>query len=112
MAHTRRFNTGIVARGRIYAANDNKVYAFNVPGQAITSVTLTNVAILPGGAFQLSFTNTPNVNFNVFASTNLTAAFTNWTWLGGVPEVSSGQYQFTDTQSPGNSDRFYLVNSP
>ena len=28
MAGTRRFNTGIVARGRIYIANDNKVYAF------------------------------------------------------------------------------------
>ena len=31
MAGTRRFNTGIVARGRIYIANDNKVYAFVAP---------------------------------------------------------------------------------
>ena len=28
---TRAFNTGIAARGRIYVAGDNKVYAFNVP---------------------------------------------------------------------------------
>ncbi len=28
---TRTFNTGIVARGRIYIAGDNKVYAFSVP---------------------------------------------------------------------------------
>ncbi len=29
MAGAKRFNTGIAARGRIYVANDNKVYAFN-----------------------------------------------------------------------------------
>ncbi len=32
MAGTRRFNTGIAARGRIYVANDSRVYAFTVPG--------------------------------------------------------------------------------
>jgi hypothetical protein len=31
MANTRKWNTGIVARGRIYFAADNKVYAFAVP---------------------------------------------------------------------------------
>jgi hypothetical protein len=31
MTGTRRWNTGIVARGRIYFAADNKVYAFTVP---------------------------------------------------------------------------------
>jgi outer membrane protein assembly factor BamB len=31
MSGTRSFNTGIVARGRIYYAGDNKVFAFNVP---------------------------------------------------------------------------------
>jgi hypothetical protein len=31
MAGTRHFNTAIAARGRIYVANDNKVYAFTVP---------------------------------------------------------------------------------
>jgi hypothetical protein len=31
MANTRKWNTGIVARGRIYFAADNKVYAFIVP---------------------------------------------------------------------------------
>ena len=32
MANTRKWNTGIVARGRIYFAADNKVYAFKLPG--------------------------------------------------------------------------------
>lgn len=31
MTGTRKFNTAIAARGRIYVANDNKVYAFTVP---------------------------------------------------------------------------------
>ncbi len=112
MTGTRRFNTGIVARGRVYVANDNKVYAFNVPGQTVTSIVPTNLDILPSGAFQLSFTNIPGALFNVFASTNVAEPITNWMWLGEVPEVSSGQFQFTDTQAPGSSERFYLVNSP
>ncbi|PYK32478.1 MAG: hypothetical protein DME58_05685 [Verrucomicrobia bacterium] len=32
MSGTRKWNSGIVARGSIYVANDNKVYAFRVPG--------------------------------------------------------------------------------
>src|SRR5262249_13212466 len=31
MTGTRKWNSGIVARGSIYVANDNKVYAFRVP---------------------------------------------------------------------------------
>jgi hypothetical protein len=31
MANTRKWNTGIVARGRIYFAASNRVYAFAVP---------------------------------------------------------------------------------
>jgi hypothetical protein len=112
MTGTRRFNTGIVARGRIYVANDNRVYAFKVPGQTVTSIALTNLSIMPGGSFQLSFTNIPGALFNVFATTNLTVPSTNWTWLGEVPEISPGQFQFTDTEAPGNSERFYSVSSP
>src|SRR5438067_6265914 len=32
MTGTRKWNSGIVARGSIYVANDNRVYKFNVPG--------------------------------------------------------------------------------
>jgi len=37
MAGTRRFNAGIAARGRIYIANDNRVYTFVAP----TGITLS-----------------------------------------------------------------------
>jgi hypothetical protein len=38
---TRTFNTGIAARGRIYIAGDNKVYAFSVPSSTTPTPTPT-----------------------------------------------------------------------
>ena len=112
MAGTRRFNTGIVARGRIYVANDNKVYAFKVPGQTVTAINLTSLSLTSGGAIQFAFTNVSGALFNIFSTTNLSAPFTNWTWLGGVPEVSPGQFQFTDSPVADTPARFYRVSSP
>ncbi len=109
MTGTRRFNTGIVARGRIYLANDNKVYAFTVP---VPPIILTNPAVLPGGAFQFGFTSTPGLSFTVFDTTNLATPFSNWTRLGSVTEGSPGQFQFTDSSGPNSPERFYRVTSP
>jgi PQQ enzyme-like repeat protein len=42
MTNTRKWNTGIIARGRIYFAADNKVYAFTVPtGTSTPAPTVT-----------------------------------------------------------------------
>jgi len=109
MAGTRRFNTGIAAGGRIYIANDNKVYAFAVPA---APTTLTNLTILPDGTFQFGFGGTPGASFTVFGTTNLALPFTNWALLGSVPEVSPGNYQFNDPQSKSNLQRFYRVQAP
>ena len=112
MTGTRRFNTGIVARGRIYVANDNQVYAFQVPGQTVTSIQLQDLNVQPDGSFQGSFTNVAGALFNLFSTTNLTVPFTNWTWRGAVPEWSAGQYQFTDSPAAGSAAHFYRVTSP
>jgi outer membrane protein assembly factor BamB len=109
MAGTRRFNTAIAARGRIYVANDNKVYAFTVPVQPIL---LTNLSFSAGGAFQFGFTNTPGLSFTAFATTNVSLALSNWTRLGSVAEVSPGQFQFSDPQAALNSAQFYRIRSP
>ena len=109
MAGTRRFNTGIAARGRIYLANDSRVYAFTVP---VPPIVLTNSTRLPGGAFQFGFTNVPGLSFTAFATTNVALPFANWTRLGAVAEVSPGQFQFTDPQAVNNSQRYYRVRSP
>jgi hypothetical protein len=107
MANTRRFNTGIVARGRIYIANDKQVYEFTVP---VPSIIITNLMLNPNGTFQFGFTNTPGLGFTVYGTTNLTLPFTNWRSLGAATEISPGQFQFTDTTT-GNMYRFYHVTS-
>jgi len=109
MAGTRRFNTAIVAHGRIYVANDNKVYAFTVP---VSPIILTELTLLPEGVFQLGFTNVPGMSFTVYGTTNLALAFTNWAQLGSVTELSSGQFQFTDLSGMANQERYYRVTSP
>ena len=44
---TRTFNTGIAARGRIYVAGDNKVYAFSVPRRRRPHANRNPTATLP-----------------------------------------------------------------
>jgi hypothetical protein len=108
MSGLRRYNTGIAARGRIYVAGDNQVYAFTVP---VPPIILTKATVFPNGAFQFGFTNTPGLNFTVYSTTNLSLSFTNWTRLGGVTEISPGQFQFTGAVT-GDPERFYRVTSP
>jgi PQQ enzyme repeat len=108
MSGTVRFNTGIAARGRIYVANNNKVYAFGVP---VPPVILANSTTLPDGVFQFGFTNTPGLSFTVYSTTNLFLSFTNWTQLGTATEISPGQFQFADS-TVINHERFYRVVSP
>ena len=52
------------------------------------------------------------MSFTAFATTNLSLPFRNWTRLGLVPEVSPGQFQFTDTQATNSPQRFCRVRSP
>jgi hypothetical protein len=108
MANTSPLITGIAARGRIYIAANNKVYAFAVP----PPILLTDPTVLPGGAFRFSFTNAPGKTFSVLGTTNLTLPLTNWSGLGGVTETAPGQFQFSDPQASNNLLRFYRVRLP
>ncbi len=55
MTGTRKWNSGIVARGSIYVANDNKVYAFRLPGGTPTpTVTPTPTPTPTPGQITLS----------------------------------------------------------
>jgi hypothetical protein len=109
MAGTRGYNTAIAAHGHIYVANDNKVYAFTLP---LSPIILTDLVLLPGGTFQFGFINVSGMSFTTYGTTNPALAFTNWTRLGSVTEISPGQFQFTDSSGPGNQMRFYRVTSP
>ena len=109
MAGTRRFNTAIAARGRIYVANDNKVYAFTVP---VAPIVLTSPTALVDGSFTFGFTNVPGMSFTVYSTSNLVVPFGSWTRLGAATEVSPGQFRFTNSTLLGNPTQFYRVTSP
>ena len=108
MAGTRKFNTGIVAHGRIYAANDGKVYAFTVPVSqvAIASVAISNASV------QVNFDNVAEMSFSVFGTTNVALPFANWPRLGSASEIAPGQFQFSDALDNFSGKRFYRVSSP
>jgi WD40 repeat protein len=66
----------------------------------------------PNGAFQFSFSNTPDVSFVLCGTTNLAVPFSNWTAMGGLREASPGQYELTNPQAANCSQCFYRVCSP
>jgi hypothetical protein len=109
MAGTRRFQTAIAARGRIYVGTDNRIYAFSVPA---SPVVLSNPTILPDGSFQFTFTNTPGMSFTAFRSTNVSLPFSNWISLGQVFDDPPGVFQITDAPDDSEQARFYRVRSP
>ena len=61
------------------------------------------------GDFELAFSSTPEANFVVLASTNLSLSLSNWAVLSTPNESSPGQFQFIDSQAPQHLQRFYRV---
>ena len=84
----------------------------NVSVSVPTVPTLTGAKVLLNGSFQFAFTNSVGALFGVLATTNVALPLTNWTVLGGVTELSPGQFQFTDPQPTNGAQRFYRVRSP
>lgn len=84
------------------------------PGSVATPTppVLTGEMILPDGSFRFTFASSAGAAFTALATTNLSQPLSNWTVLGGVPETSPGQFQFTDPQATNGPQRFYLVRSP
>jgi hypothetical protein len=65
-----------------------------------------------GGTFQFAFTNVSEADFTALTTTNVALTLSNWTVLGNAPEISPGQYEFTDTGASNIPQRFYRVISP
>ncbi len=84
----------------------------NISVPVSTAVNLTAAKMLTNSAFQFCFTNTVGAVFGVLASTNPALPLSNWTALGGITEVSPGQFQFTDLQATNSPQRFYRVRVP
>ena len=88
----------------------SSIVNISVPVPAMSNVFCA--ATMTGGAFQISFTNSPGGLFGVLATTDLSLPLTNWTALGGVMEVRPGQFQFTDLQPTNGGQRFYRLYAP
>ena len=89
------------------SAGIGTVFSFALP----SSIILTN-PLNSGGSLQFNFINTSGLSNSVFATTNLSLAFSNWTLLGPALVVSPGYFQFTDPQATNYPQRFYRVRSP
>src|SRR6185369_11995709 len=85
---------------------------FTAPSIQALSFKLEGPFSLPGGVFQLRFTNLSGLSFTVLASTNLSLGSSNWTVLGTPTEAPPGYYQFNDLPTTNNGTRFYRVRSP
>jgi hypothetical protein len=101
MTGTRQFNTGMVARGRIYFGADNKVYAFQLPSGTPTPTPTatasptpvpggTNVALASNGGVA-SASSTFNNNCPAWAVNDGDRLGLNWAngggWSDGTPNV-------------------------
>ena len=84
----------------------------NVSVPVPTAPNLTDTKTLSNGSFQFAFTNSVGAIFGVLTTTNVAWPLTNWTALGGVTEISPGQFQFTDPQATNSPQSFYLIRSP
>jgi hypothetical protein len=112
MAGVRAFNTAIAARGRIYVAADNRVYAFFVPSQPLAPIVLHTPQITGNGSVSFGFDNISGTNFTAYSTTNLTTPFGSWQKLGSVPEIAPGKYEFSGSAPDAEVSRFYRVSAP
>src|SRR5437016_10340171 len=76
MTGTRKWNSGMVARGSIYIANDNKVYAFRVPAGTPTPTPTATSTSTPTATATATFTPTATATSTPTATVNPTPTAT------------------------------------
>ena len=95
MAGTHRFNTAIAARGRIYIATNNKVYAFAAPGAPTPTPSPTPGPINLSGTISYCSNPTPNAVANVTVTLTGSASRT-------TLSDPAGNYAFNSLTAGGN----------
>ncbi len=110
--------------GRVLIAGGNSDYLGGDNGltselfdPSVGTGTMLSIILVPSptfivGAFQFNFTAQPGQQFTVWSTTDISIPFQNWTSLGQATETSSGNYEFSDAQAGGVSQRYYRVTSP
>lgn len=87
----------------IYATN---TVTINVLPTGVTPPAISTAAFSEGGALTIDISTATNTSSRVFASINLTD------WQPIYTNVLGGTWQFTDTNAPGFTSRFYRVSTP
>ncbi len=80
-----------------------------IPTPTITALGPPSIS---SGSCHFGFTNTPGAFFGVLTSTNVLLPSSDWSAIGGVTELSPGQYEFTDSRPATSPQRFYRLYSP
>jgi len=118
-AGRQHFAAALLANGNFLVAGGQNASGYLADAELYTSsnVTVTAISVtgqrkLSNGAFQFSFTNTPDVSFIVYCTSNASTRSSNWTAVSGLTEISPGHYQFSDPQAATNKAQFYRVRSP
>ena len=73
---------------------------------------LTGFSMLSNGMFRFAYSNVIGAPFTVLGSSDSSLPLGNWPLLGPAIEAQPGQFQFTDSQGTGQTQRFYRVRSP
>jgi hypothetical protein len=111
MSGTRKWNSGIAARGSIYVANDNKVYAFRVPGGTPTPSPTATASATPTATATATptptATSTPSSTPTVTPTVTATATITPTPTATGTPSGSA-----TPTPRPTPSARPHATPRP
>jgi hypothetical protein len=84
----------------------------NVSVPIPTTPIITDETVQSNGWFQCNFTNSIGALFGMLAATNVSLPLSNWTALGGISEISPGQFKFVDPQTTNATKRFYRLYTP
>jgi len=106
------------------SAGDYAVIVSNIIGWTVSSDALLTVtgprpipaqnliAELANGGVTIQFAGTPKTGYSVLATTDVSLPLVNWTLVGQATEYITGLFQYIDTRTSNNSQRFYRVRSP
>jgi hypothetical protein len=107
MTGTRKWNSGMVARGSIYVANDNRVYAFRVPGGSPTPTATASPTATATATATSTFTPTVTATVTATATPTATVTPTSTVPLSPTPTATA-----TSTVTPQPSPSATIIDSP
>jgi len=89
----------------------NLVTLWLVPVQVNPNTIVLLPTYLGNGSLRINFTGTPGSSYTLVTSVDLATPMSTWPSLGVIPEISSGQFQFTSATS-ADPRRFFAVRLP